>query len=40
VLAALWSVIPGGPARADIDIQINGVDGELRRMPRDDDFSR
>ena len=31
VLAALCSVMPGSPARADIDIQINGVDGELRR---------
>lgn len=31
LLAALWSVTAGSLARADIDIQINGVDGELRR---------
>jgi len=31
LMAALWSVTAGSLARADIDIQINGVDGELRR---------
>lgn len=30
-LAALWLAILGNIAQADIDIQINGVDGELRR---------
>jgi len=31
LMAALWSVTAGSLARADIDIQINGVNGELRR---------
>ena len=31
VLAALWSATAGNLARADIDIQVNGVSGELRR---------